>query len=299
MDPSGGGNKLEMNILITGATGNIGLEVVNQFKANRTIGNIIAGVRDIEKTKKNYPELNDIELRKFDFYDISTFDSALDNIDIMFLLRPPQISNIKKYIAPLITRIAEIGNIKIILLSVQGAETSTIIPHRKIELLIIKNKIDYIFLRPSYFMQNLTTTLYPEIQHSKLITLPSGTAKFNWIDISDISRIVLECASNFNKYQNKALTISGSQNLNFPEVVKLINLITNGEIKYRSVNPLKYFIAKKKEKYEIGMIFVMFVLHFLPRVQPEPKIVNTFYDIFNENPKKIEEFIRMNIKKFT
>lgn len=170
-----------MNILLTGATGNIGLEVLNQFILQPYSGKIIAGVRDVVKARSKYSEFENIELRKFDFEDTETFDSALVNIDIVFLLRPPQISNIQKYIEPLINKIAAIGNIKVVLLSVQGAEKSSIIPHRKIELLILKNKIDYIFLRPSYFMQNLTTTLFPEIQHKKTITLPSGDAKFNWI----------------------------------------------------------------------------------------------------------------------
>ncbi len=288
-----------MNILITGATGNIGIEVIKQFNNQHTIGNIIAGVRDIEKTKKAYPELKDIELRNFDFYNTKTFDLALDNIDVLFLLRPPQISNIKKYIEPLIIKVAEKRNIKIILLSVQGAETSKIIPHRKIELLILKNNIDYVFLRPSYFMQNLTTTLYPEIKRNKSITLPSKNAKFNWIDICDIAKIILECALNFEKYQNQVLIISGTQNLSFPEVVEIINHTTHSTIEYRSVSPLKYFFAKKKEKYDIGMIFVMFALHFLPRFQPEPEIINTFYSIYKDHPRKIEEFIRMNSEKFT
>ena len=288
-----------MNILLTGATGNIGLEVLNQFILQPYSGKIIAGVRDVVKARSKYSEFENIELRKFDFEDTETFDSALVNIDIVFLLRPPQISNIQKYIEPLINKIAAIGNIKVVLLSVQGAEKSSIIPHRKIELLILKNKIDYIFLRPSYFMQNLTTTLFPEIQHKKTITLPSGDAKFNWIDISDIAKVVIECLLNFNKYNNKELVISGTQNLNFEEVVDLINKITNGTILYRPVNPIRYFIEKKKEEYKIGMIFVMLVLHYLPKVQPEPEIINTFYEMFGKEPKTIEKFIQNNSKKFT
>ena len=130
-----------MNILLTGATGNIGLEVLNQFILQPYSGKIIAGVRDVVKARSKYSEFENIELRKFDFEDTETFDSALVNIDIVFLLRPPQISNIQKYIEPLINKIAAIGNIKVVLLSVQGAEKSSIIPHRKIELLILKNKI--------------------------------------------------------------------------------------------------------------------------------------------------------------
>ena len=288
-----------MNILITGATGNVGIELINQLLVSPNHGHIIAGVRDINKAKKNNPIFSSIESRVFDFEDCDTFDTALVNIDIIFLLRPPHISNIDKYFRPLILKIAKSKNIKIIFLSVQGAEKSTIIPHRKIELLIINNKIEYIFLRPSYFMQNLTTTLYPEISNDKSITLPSGNAKFNWIDIIDIARIGVECINNFNQYINCALTISGLKNLNFSEVVNVINGIAHSKIKYLNVNPVRYFIKKKKEKMEIGMIIVMLILHFLPKIQSEPDISNTYQIIFKEDPHTIEDFVKNNSEKFT
>jgi len=43
----------------------------------------------------------------------------------------------------------------------------------------------------------------------------------------------------------------------------------------------------------------MLVLHYLPKVQPEPEIINTFYEMFGKEPKTIEKFIQNNSKKFT
>ena len=47
-------------ILITGATGNVGFEVIRFLKKNGTPNKIIAGVRNVESAKrvfKDYPEL--------------------------------------------------------------------------------------------------------------------------------------------------------------------------------------------------------------------------------------------------
>jgi hypothetical protein len=52
----------------------------------------------------------------------------------------------------------------------------------------------------SYFMQNLTTTLLPEIVKQKRITLPSGKAKFNWIDVKNIGEATAHLILNFAKY---------------------------------------------------------------------------------------------------
>ena len=123
----------------------------------------------------------------FDFEQPDTFDNALKAIDTIFLLRPPHIDDIEKYFRPLIQKIKEHNVKELVFLSVQGAEKSKVIPHNKIERLIQEYKLDYVFLRPSYFMQNLTTTLLDDIKTKRQVILPSGKAKFNWIDIENIA----------------------------------------------------------------------------------------------------------------
>lgn len=60
------------NILITGATGNIGFEVIRFLTKIDSSNKIVAGVRNIEKAKnifKNYPDL------KFTHFDFEDFDT--------------------------------------------------------------------------------------------------------------------------------------------------------------------------------------------------------------------------------
>ena len=287
-----------MNVLITGATGNVGLAVIEKLRKFRSSISVIAGVRSIEKARSGLGASEDVELRLFDFENASTFDQALNDIDIVFLLRPPNLSDVDRYFAPLLGLIGRKGSIKVMFLSVQGAEQSKIIPHRKIELLIQECGLDYIFLRPSYFMQNLTTTLSGEIENERTISLPSGRAKFNWVDVNDIAEIAAELVSRFQSHQNKAFVISGNENLDFATVVEKINRICSTKITYRSVGPFTYYRLKKKAGMKPGMIFVTFLLHFLPRLQKEPKIVPSIRAILGRDPKSIEEFIVNNKKSF-
>jgi len=138
------------NILITGATGNVGFEVIRFLEKNKTSNKIIAGVRNIESAKKLFKEFTEIDFINFDFEQPETFDNALKNIDTIFLLRPPHISDVEKFFRPLIQKIKQHKVKEIVFLSVQGAEKSKVIPHNKIEKLIQEYKLDYIFLRPSY-----------------------------------------------------------------------------------------------------------------------------------------------------
>lgn len=124
-------------ILITGATGNVGLEVV-KYLCRLSVTNedavptwIIGGVRNIEKSAAVFRDYPCLSLVRFDFEDPGTFDKALIGIDRVFLLRPPHISDVDKYFRPLISSIKNKGINQIVFLSVQGAEKSKVIPHNK------------------------------------------------------------------------------------------------------------------------------------------------------------------------
>jgi uncharacterized protein YbjT (DUF2867 family) len=279
------------NILITGATGNIGFEVIRFLYKIESSNKIIAGVRDIEKANKVFDDFPKLNYVHFDFEDFSTFENALVGIDRIFLLRPPHISDVDKYFKPLIARINESKVREIIFLSVQGAEKSKVIPHNKIERLIIENGLDYIFLRPSYFMQNLTTTLIEDIKTKREIILPAARAKFNWIDIENIGEAGAILLDNFGNYKNNIFEITGLENENFSKVTSLINEKVANPIRFRNVNPLKFYIIKRKEGLEKGMIIVMILLHFLPRFQKKPEISDFYERLTGKKPTDLKTFI--------
>ncbi|MDL2311472.1 NmrA family NAD(P)-binding protein [Bacteroidales bacterium OttesenSCG-928-B11] len=286
------------NILITGATGNIGFEVIRFLTKIDSPNKIIVGVRNIEKAKKSFTKFPDLDYTHFDFEDFNTFDNALNEIDTLFLLRPPHISDVDSFFKPLILKIKEKNIKQVVFLSVQGAEKSKVIPHHKIEQLIIENGLDFIFLRPSYFMQNLTTTLIGDIKTKREIILPAGKAKFNWIDIENIGEVAAILLDNFGDYKNNAFEITGLENESFEKVTELINNTIDNPITYRNVNPFHFFRIKKREGVEKGMIFVMIFLHILPRFQKEPMISDFYERLTGKKPTDLKTFIEREKKQF-
>lgn len=278
-------------ILVTGATGNIGLEVVHYLSEINSDFEILVAVRNIEEAKKMFKKYPNIHYRNFDFENENTFSKAFEQVDILFLLRPPHISNVEEVFRPLLNSAKIIGINRIIFLSVQGADKSKVIPHNKIERLIQELEFIFIFVRPSYFMQNLTTTLLPEILKNRSITLPSGKAKFNWIDVKDIGEAITQLVLNFDKYENEALEITGTENKNFGEVVDLMTDIIGKRIKFNSINPFSFYIRKKKEGMNSGFALVLTILHFLPRLQAEPKISGNYHKLTGKPPTTLKQFI--------
>ncbi len=286
------------NILITGATGNIGFEVIRFLNHLDTPNKIIAGVRTIEKAKAVFSEYSSLNYVHFDFENCNTFDKALIGIDRIFLLRPPHISDVDKYFRPLISAIRK-NNIKeLVFLSVQGAEKSKVIPHNKMERLIKEYGLDYIFIRPSYFMQNLTTTLIDNIKTNREIVLPAGQAKFNWVDIENIGEVAAILLDKFGSFKNQAFEITGLENESFASVTSLINKTIENPIRYRNVNPFKFYRIKNSEGMQNGMIIVMLLLHFLPRFQKEPDISDFYQRLTGKKPTDLKTFIEREKKQF-
>ncbi|MCY7363291.1 MAG: NmrA family NAD(P)-binding protein, partial [Ignavibacteria bacterium] len=89
-----------MKILITGATGNVGLSVLKAIANHNNNLQIYAGLRNIETDSAKLKDYN-VSLVTFDFENEMTFKSALEKIDILFLLRPPQLANVSKFFKPL------------------------------------------------------------------------------------------------------------------------------------------------------------------------------------------------------
>jgi len=95
-------------ILITGATGNIGSEVIRFLMEMNSSDEIIVGVRDINKAAKEFQKYTKLKFVCFDFENQDTFETAFTGNDCIFLLRPPHISDVETYFRPLVDKLKKI-----------------------------------------------------------------------------------------------------------------------------------------------------------------------------------------------
>ena len=187
----------------------------------------------------------------------------------------------------------------IVFLSVQGVEKSKIIPHHKIEKLIVDSKIRYTFLRPAYFMQNFTTTLHSDLVNNKRIYLPAGNAKFTLIDVRDIGLVSANVLTNTSQHINKSYELTCMEKLSFSEMAKILNDILRTNIQYKSPNLISFFLTKRKEKTPTMLILVLIMLHYFPRFQKDPEITDWVEKITSKQPTTFEQFINDNKKALT
>ena len=283
-------------IVITGATGNVGVEVLNSLRKTDHGLSICAGIRDIEKDKGKLKDFA-VTLIKFDFEDSSTYQTALENCEVLFLLRPPQLSEVDKIFKPIIEMAVKCSVKHIIFLSVQGVEKSAIIPHHKIEKLVVESKIPYTFLRPAYFMQNFTTTLRHDLVERNRIFLPAGNSKFTLVDVSDIGDVTAKVFIAPYKYTNQAYELTCNEKLTFSQMATELSNLLHTTINYESPILVKFFLVKRKEGIPTMLILVMIMLHYLPRFQKEPVATDSVNSITGHQPNTFSQFIIQNRKK--
>jgi len=280
-------------ILITGATGNVGQAVLQAFSGQSNDIEVLAGVRSTKNDKlQGFPTI------QFEFGDDHSVDTALNNCNILFLLRPPQLTDIARYFEPLIASAKKNRVQHIVFLSVQGAEKSSVIPHHKIEKRIKDSGIPYTFIRPAYFMQNFTTTLLEDIVEHHRVYLPAGNAKFTLIDVADVGEVAADILKNPIPHAGKAYALTNQEQLSFEEMTAIIAEETRLPVTYTSPNLLSFFVTERKKGLSTGYIFVLIMLHYLPRFSATPEMTNFVETITGRPATSFRAFIRKHRKLF-
>lgn len=283
-------------LLVTGATGNVGLEVISALNAVPHSYTVVAGVRNPEKDAALFSDRR-VSLRAFDFADASTHAAALHGVDALFLLRPPQLADVKRYFQPLIAAAVAAGVRHVIFLSVQGAQNNRFIPHYKIEALIRQSGMDFTFLRPAYFMQNFITILRDDIVQRRCIFLPAGKARFALIDVGDVGSVTAQIVGNLSQHRNKAYDLTANEKLTFGEMAGIIGKATGRPVRYESPHLLRFYLRKRKEGVPPAFIFVMIMLHYLPRFQKEPPLSAWVQTLTGRPPVSFAGFVRRHTNR--
>jgi len=216
-----------MKILVTGASGNVGKYVAQELlKFNEEI--VVAGT-DKSKLEKIYGDK--IESTILDLTKPKTFESALINVDRVFLMRPPHLGRPEE-LYPFIEYMKTQGIKLVSFLSLMGVENNPIPPHHKIEKFIENSGIPYSYIRPGFFMQNLSGIHSTEIREKDEIFIPAGNSKTSFIDAADIGLSIATVLHEAEKYKNSTHTITGPESLDYFEIAEILSEVTNRRIEY-------------------------------------------------------------------
>ena len=174
-----------MTILVTGATGNIGRQVVEHLV--KRSADVRALVRD--RSKASFPE--GVSVAQGDFLDVDSLRKAMSGISTLFLLNavvPDEFT--QALIALNVARSSGIE--RIVYLSVIHADVYVNVPHFAgkfgVERMIEQMDFKATILRPAYFIQN-DLMIEDAITGYGTYPMPIGAKGLAMIDVRDIAEI--------------------------------------------------------------------------------------------------------------
>lgn len=225
-------------VFVTGATGVVGSAVVQSLldRGER----VVAGVRDPAATGR-LPQ--GVEAREFSFGASSEeVTRCIQGTDRLFLMRPPQIADVEKFLFPVVDVARQVGVRQVVFLSLHGVQANRATPHHAMESYLRHTKAPYTFLRPNFFMQNLSTIYADQIRDTSKIVVPAGRSRTAFIDARDIGKVAAAVFTTPG-HLRRAYTLSGEQSLSYTDVARIMSHVLGRTITYTRPSEAHYLTA--------------------------------------------------------
>ena len=239
------------SILVTGATGNIGSEVVKELLSDAPDVSIKAAVHSSQNVKKVKSDAR-VKVIQIDYNEPETLREALNGVDKLFLLTP-DVPNAADLASNVVTQAKKAGIKQIVKQSVMGADLEadigTMRLHRQVEKFIEQSGIPFTFLRPNEFMQNFVNFHSPSIKGNNAFYVPLEDAKVSLVDVRDIAAVAVKSLIDEDKHKNKTYLITGPEALSYHQLAEILSNTTGRKINYVNISDEEARAAMK----EIGM----------------------------------------------
>jgi uncharacterized protein YbjT (DUF2867 family) len=222
-------------ILVTGATGTVGSEVVKQLSAKG------ADVRACCHTLSKADKIKGpgVEIVEFDYTKPETVGAAFKGVEKLFLLTTPLVGNMVETTALLVEEAKKAGVKHIVELSVLGADTeSKVLPmkwHRQAEMTVEESGIPYTFVRPSGFMQNFSNFNAQTIKAQNAIYTATGEGKIGFVDARDIAAVAVE-ALTVDGHEGKTYTVTGPEAISYNQAAETLSEVLGREISHVDIS---------------------------------------------------------------
>lgn len=221
-------------ILVTGATGKVGSELVKQL-SNEDV-RVRALVRDRERASA-LARAQNVELALGDFGDGQSLRDAMRGAEKLFLLTAPAPDMAEQESAAIAA--AEASGIKhIVVLSAIGADASAPFRlgriHGEVEKRVKDSGIPYTFLRPNGFMQNLLMSA-PSIAAEGVLYAPDGDAEVSYVDVRDVAEVAAKTLTQ-DGHEGAAYALTGAEALNYRRIVSKLSDAIGKDVRFVEIS---------------------------------------------------------------
>ncbi|MCL5246223.1 SDR family oxidoreductase [Cellulophaga sp. 20_2_10] len=238
-----------MKIAITGATGNLGSQVVNKLKERVGAENIIALARTPEKAANL-----GVEVRAFDYYKPEEMELALVGVDKLLLISGDDIGKRIEQHKNVVNAAIKAKVNAITYTSLLNLDDSSIgfaPEHVETEKEIKKSGIPYTFLRNGWYTENYLASL-PTVLELGAVYGSAGSGKITSAtraDLAEAAAIVLS----LDAQEGKTYELSGEEVFTMNDYAAEIARQTGKDISYVNLQEEDYASALEKAGLPEGL----------------------------------------------
>jgi len=278
--------------LVTGSSGNVGAPLVDFLRAaGRTV--IETSLSAPDDPSSADPTNSDPITRRLDFEDPTTFASALQGVSRVFLMRPPAISDTKRYIRPFIEEMQRVGIEHVVLLSLMGVNRA--MPHWQIEQDLKASSLGWTFLRPAFFAQNLGGAYRDDVRLHDRIRLSCGRGKTSFIDARDIAEVAATILADPTSHRNEHHTLTGGEAIDYHHVASMLSAALGRSIVYEPIGLLTYRRELIKQQLPSEYVNVQLLINVIARLGLAARVDGTLERLLGRPPTPLKQYIEDSV----
>jgi NAD(P)H dehydrogenase (quinone) len=225
-------------VLVTGATGNVGRAVLRQLSGDTTI-QLSAGVRSLNKAVDF-----GVPVVHLDYDKANTIAPALEGVDCMLMVTAYTVDKLLQ--GKILVDEAKKAGVKYIVHLGSPGNDDTRIAHygwqQLVERYIEWSGISYTHIRPQIFMQNLLGYGGTGIVDRGIIRQYVGEARLSWIDSDDIALVASICLRSPQEHFGKTYRL-GYEAWTYAEVASILTRVIGQPFVYEP-RPASEFLEK-------------------------------------------------------
>jgi uncharacterized protein YbjT (DUF2867 family) len=285
-----------MKILVTGGTGKVGSEVVQELrKRNATIRVLV------RKKEASTPTPEGVELVLGDLLDPVSVEKALNGVDKLYLLNavaPDELT--QGLIAYDLAKKLKLKHI--VYHSVFKVEDFKDVPHFAAKLAIENTlrefDLPFTIIRPNYFFQN-DTSLRDPLTKAGVYPMPLGPQGISAVDVRDIAEataIALTSDGHYGQIHN----LNGPEVLSGPKMASIWSGLLGKEIRYAGEDMDKFEeqmrqAAPSWSAFDIRMMFQGYLERGFVAGEGD---VESLTKLLGHAPRRYEDFARETVQNW-
>jgi uncharacterized protein YbjT (DUF2867 family) len=218
-------------ILVTGASGNVGREVLKQLSQG---GHQVRAAYQTSQKAADAPA--GVETTIVDFNRPDTLSAALNGIDCVFLVGPVA-PNLVELESNATEEIKRAGVPHLVKLSAMGTRAATFPrQHAESEDHIKASGVAWTFLRPNGFMQNMVIYNAATVRGQNAFYGSAGDGKVSQVDLRDIGAVAVRVLTE-DGHTGRTYTLTGPAALSNSEIAAILSSVLGREIRHVNLLP--------------------------------------------------------------